>query len=1020
VAWRRLPRAVRILLWIPIGLELFYLVAANAFLNLNVLPLAFAGTNQIKGTLAGGWTIIPERVHVRNVRITFQDHNLQFSIDLARGFLVVHLSELLRHTFHGSHLRGEGVAFRMRNRVDPWAKNDPDVGYFAQFPEFSSPAVYEAYVPEADISDAKYDYWTIHLDDVDVGASELWVQAFRYRGHGRARGQFELKPARRLWVGPASLELDPGTLSAGPYRVARELHGHVDCTVHPFDVRGPSGLAPLRYISARVRLDSPSLDPQAYALFAGEPAPQLTSSSGSLHLDVETRRGVLAPQARLDIVQSGVELRTVQGDLSSERIELHAGTPAQAGSQATLLVERGILKEPIAPGYPPHIEHLSATLMSDNRDTTQPFQFKEALVDDARFSLRDASWLNRWLQGRGFALAGGGASVLARGRYLNGLLDGDAVLETDGIAARLGEKRLHYAGAVSVHVTHADPEKGTGELLADLTGRAMHAQLGDGEFALAGLQAHVQARRGATSGALHGEAKLLALSSNGTGVDVHAPELTLVTDSEEAADGAQLTHFTALIPALTAEGHGARLTTGATARGTFAQTKNKREKRLEVAAVLTRPRASIGTAPVKKAIAPRVELHASLTSSGARGVLSGTLALLPAAWQVDAGNMRISGQSALALELSELDLAGHLGQLGARLTSTGVTLGDTTQNAACPWSRVQQLQVNAHANLQGGESTAVSVNGQLGQTELNWGDFITRADVGLVATFDQGLLAQDGDGKLNLSFQNASLQSGVGGAKGWSAKVPALDLEARLAKRLGTLTATAALKAEGARGRIGETRVNTDLDADFALDALDLKARTAHGSGSVHVLNASLPGVADPVSKWWANVKLDSLYGHAGENLELGGTFRADLRDATPGLSVLAEQGSLPKWVASAFPLRDLSVTGSMARRCRLTDIHLVNLSGGPAVARGRLQSVPDGFQGALLMRLSGLSVLSAGLDFDANHTHVGLFDGDAWLARWSESFDRQSDKAVKLVCPPDPSLCTDGTESAATASGSE
>jgi hypothetical protein len=134
----------------------------------------------------------------------------------------------------------------------------------------------------------------------------------------------------------------------------------------------------------------------------------------------------------------------------------------------------------------------------------------------------------------------------------------------------------------------------------------------------------------------------------------------------------------------------------------------------------------------------------------------------------------------------------------------------------------------------------------------------------------------------------------------------------------------------------------------------------------------------------------------------------------------LAEQGSLPKWVASAFPLRDLSVTGSMARRCRLTDIHLVNLSGGPAVARGRLQSVPDGFQGALLMRLSGLSVLSAGLDFDANHTHVGLFDGDAWLARWSESFDRQSDKAVKLVCPPDPSLCTDGTESAATASGSE
>jgi hypothetical protein len=207
---------VRVLLWVPIGLELFYLFAANAFLNLNVLPLAFAGTNQIKATVGGGWTIIPERVHVRNVRVTFQDHNLQFSIDLARGFVVVHLSELLKHTFHASHLRGEGVVFRMRNRVDPWAKNDPDVAYFAPFPEFRSPAVYEAYVPEPGVSDANYDYWAIHLDDVDVGASEVWAQAFRYRGHGRARGQFELKPARRLWVGPASMVMDTRALYAGP------------------------------------------------------------------------------------------------------------------------------------------------------------------------------------------------------------------------------------------------------------------------------------------------------------------------------------------------------------------------------------------------------------------------------------------------------------------------------------------------------------------------------------------------------------------------------------------------------------------------------------------------------------------------------------------------------------------------------------------------------------------------------------------------------------------------------------
>jgi hypothetical protein len=1006
--WRRLPRGLRIALWVPIGLELFYLVAANAFLNFNVLPLAFAGTNQIKATIAGGWTIIPERVHVRNVRVTFQDHNLQFSIDLARGFVVVHLSELLKHQFHGSHLRGEGTAFRMRNRIDPWTKNDPDVAYFAPFPEFRSPAVYEAYVPEPPISDAAYNYWTIYLDDVDVNTSEVWVQAFRQRGHGRARGQFALKPARKLWVGPASLDLNPGTLSAGPYRIANGLHGRVDCIVHPFDVRGPSGLEPLRFISARVRLDAPTLDPQVYALFAGEPAPQVTSANGSLHLAMEMRRGVLASGARLDVVQNGVELRTAQGDLSSERVELHAGTPGEVGSEATLLIDRGTVTEPIAPGYPPHIEHLSATVLSDNRDTTKDFSFKAARVDEARFSLRDASWLNRWLEGKGFALAGGGATVQARGRYENGLIDADALLESDGIAARLGTNRVHYAGSVAVHVAQADPKLATGNMSADVTGRSLHADLGQGKLDLAGMQVHVLASRDASGNALHGEAKLFAFSSSGTVLKVRAPELDLIANSEQTADGTQLTHFVANVPMLSADGEGARLTTAAMARGTLAQPKNSDDKHFDVSAILTKPEASLGSGQVKKAAAPRVEVSASLTSSGPRGILSGTLSLLPAAWHVDSGNMRFAGKSALDLQLAELDLDRRTGQVGGRLASTGVTLGDTKQNADCPWSRVQHLELNGHANLQGDEPAALSLNGLFGQTELNWGEFITRADIGLVAQFDQGLWARDGDGKLNLSFRNASLQSGASGKQGWSAKAPALDVEARLAQREGKMSATAALKVEGARGRIGQTRVNTDLDADLKLDNLDLVARTAHASGAVHVRNAALPGVADPVSSWWADVNLDSLYGHAGENLELGGTFRANLRDATPGLAILAEQGSLPKWIASAFPLRDLSVTGSLARRCRLTDIHLVQLSGGPAVARGRLQSVPDGFQGALLMRVAGLQVVSAGLDFDANHTHVGLFDGDAWLARWSQSFDHQSDDAVKLVCPPDPDLCTD------------
>jgi hypothetical protein len=158
-------RALKILGWVLAGLELLYLVGANVFLNCNLLPIAFNGTSQVRATVASGWSLIPERVHVHHVRFIFQDHNLQFAIELDSAFLVVHLSELLHHTFHGSHLHGEGVSFRMRHRIDPWSKNEPAVGAFAPIPELNAPAVFEAYVPEAPISDAKYDLWTIHLDD---------------------------------------------------------------------------------------------------------------------------------------------------------------------------------------------------------------------------------------------------------------------------------------------------------------------------------------------------------------------------------------------------------------------------------------------------------------------------------------------------------------------------------------------------------------------------------------------------------------------------------------------------------------------------------------------------------------------------------------------------------------------------------------------------------------------------------------------------------------------------------------
>jgi hypothetical protein len=315
-------------------------------------------------------------------------------------------------------------------------------------------------------------------------------------------------------------------------------------------------------------------------------------------------------------------------------------------------------------------------------------------------------------------------------------------------------------------------------------------------------------------------------------------------------------------------------------------------------------------------------------------------------------------------------------------------------------------------------TSEVAVRGDIARAALRWGNFTTHADIALRGSFAEGISSDSGAGTVLLTLLDADLQSGSGGKQGWAAHLPQLDLDADLKRAGGALSGRAALRVGHAEGRIGSTALSADLNAAFDLAGLDLAQRTARGSGSVSIRNVALPHTPDPVSNWWADVKLDTVFGHAGEGLDIGSSFRAELRDATPGMAVLAKEGFIPEWLTTTFPLRGISLTGSLARRCRLTDIRVVNLNGGPATARGRVQIVPEGFQGALLLRLAAIPAVSAGLDFDAGKTHLGMFEGDAWLARFNQAFDRGASDVAARVCPSDETSCTspeaaDGTRGA-------
>jgi len=312
-------RVVRWLVVLVLGAEGLYVLAANSFLAMGGLSVMFAGTDSAKAEVASAWTLVPGTIHAQGLSITIQDHNVQSLIGLDKVRVVLSLPKLFSRVFHATEVRGEGLVFRVRHRIQPEVKDAPSVRALPPIPGFSDPPLYLGWVPEPPIPDAGYNLWSVHLEDVDIHAKELWVQQFRYLGHARARGAFELKPARRLWVGPASLVLDGGRVVVAGKETFKAVAGKIECTIDPFDVRVPEGLAVLRELSTRVALRGDVVGNEFLGVFVPVKSHTHVDLAGA-HLVIAAglKRGVITESSRLaltgDALKASINSLAVEVD----------------------------------------------------------------------------------------------------------------------------------------------------------------------------------------------------------------------------------------------------------------------------------------------------------------------------------------------------------------------------------------------------------------------------------------------------------------------------------------------------------------------------------------------------------------------------------------------------------------------------------------------------------------------------------------------------------------------------------
>jgi hypothetical protein len=423
--------ALRLLRFVATALfvfEVVYVTGANLLLAFGGVQKMFGSTDAVKSDFLRAWTVYPGVVHVEQLRVTVMDHNVQCTIFLEKAVLTIRLRELPKKVFHATRLRGSGLSLHFRNRVQPEDAHRPYVRALPPVTGMDDPPLYEARVPEAPIPDAKYDLWTIHMDDVDVEVRELWAQQFRYLGHGRARGAFELKPARHLWVGPATLELSPGRLHSGPDApLLADFGGRIACTVHWFDVRIPQGLEVLRHISTKLDLGGRISGAEVVRLFAAPEADvRVDQQGGRVAIHVGVDHGVIEPGSRVDVRGDSLAVR-------QEELELEAtgpwsivatADPAGPGGAVEAKVARatigGVALDAPAPAARPHpapmrIENAQATLESTSRDTAAPdWALRGARFEVGQASIPDLRLVNELSPGLPVRFAGGAGSAEGR------------------------------------------------------------------------------------------------------------------------------------------------------------------------------------------------------------------------------------------------------------------------------------------------------------------------------------------------------------------------------------------------------------------------------------------------------------------------------------------------------------------------------------------------------------------------------------------------------------------------------
>jgi hypothetical protein len=240
---RTARRAGRIIAIAVVGVFAAYLTGMNLFLRTGMFRDAITSSSgSLLVQYRSAYSLLPGRIHVEGLVIRGRDSSVEWILLLDRCDFRVSFLELARRRFHASHVTGDGLSLRIRLRKDAPPSED-EMRALPPVPGFLDPPLKDVGPPPPALTDAKYNLWSIRLDDVDANhVREIWIDTVRSAGDLEIRGRWFFRPLRWLDVGPATVRvraLDVGYGEVEPWFSGAA--GELIATIHPFALQGVLG-----------------------------------------------------------------------------------------------------------------------------------------------------------------------------------------------------------------------------------------------------------------------------------------------------------------------------------------------------------------------------------------------------------------------------------------------------------------------------------------------------------------------------------------------------------------------------------------------------------------------------------------------------------------------------------------------------------------------------------------------------------------------------------------------------------